>query len=78
MELEQLIIGETYFTKFGSLGIQKLKLIKILRETLHNNIVKVIVSSFPKKANDEYIESWQLWSDEIFCTSGQAKNKKSK
>ena len=70
-----LIIGETYFTKFGNV-IEKLKLDKIHHDTISENEVKISVRSFPKKPNEKNIDTWLLWSSEIYYTREEAKKGK--
>ena len=70
-----LIIGETYFTKFGNI-IEKLKLDKIHHDTISGSLVKVSVRSFPKKPNEKSFDSWLLWSSQIYVTRDKAKKGK--
>jgi len=66
-----LIVGETYYTKFGE-TIEKLKLEKIHFERICENDIQVSVSRFPKNRNEKNTNSWFLWSSEIYHTRDEA------
>lgn len=67
-----LIIGETYYTRFGSI-IQKLKLDKIHHEKIEGNRVQVTVRAFSERSNEKSVDAWSLWSSEIYHTREEAK-----